>query len=764
MSSNFDPYHQWLGIPSTEQPPNHYRLLGIPLFEGDRSVIELAADRQMSFLRQHGAGPNGDASQKLLNEISTASLVLLNAAKRAQYDSALREQLARLKGPVEAAAPRPAMTAGREKTSSNGLSGAGASSERTQAKAQTLPGESRARTATVSVEESSAARKRQERKEIAALVPIARQLISKHDYGQAIQMIEQVAARDRTPELNDLLHEANELEEEADLLLADLRQSVHSRQLEGISDNLHRMLELKPGNKFARELLESLESYGGKGSGKRYQFDTRGNLLPADDGSWFEGARAAIVVGLVAFVAMSAAVTIYLKDGRQSVTVEIDEGLLKEGAISLVFEGQTFEIKGLGEKILLKPGPNGYEVRRGDQVIVGPTTYTVRKGEKNVLRISVSAVPAATTEVASTPPAQTPPAQSPVALPTAITAPFDSTQARAYQEQWARHLGVPVEFTNSIGMKFMLIPPHQYRRGTSEVDIERVLKEQPDVPRAAFDDEVPQHAVSITKPLYVGKYEVTVGEFRAFATAADYKTDPERGSESFGYDKDFQEVKTGPNYFWNNPGFPVTERHPASNVTWNDSDAFVAWLSRKEGMKYRLPTDAEWDQSCRAGTDTVFYTGNTYASLAGKVNAGDEALQKNTKVWYRGLYAAFDDGFAQSSPVGSFPANPFGLHDMHGNLWEWCNDIYDAGDYKSLGMATVVDPKGPLGPSKRRVARGGSWAEGPLDLRTARRNLTSLLDSGSATIGFRVALEIPGVGSKELAEIAKQAKPVEPQK
>src|SRR5690348_1791027 len=93
MATTFDPYHKWLGIPPTEQPPHHYRLLAIALFEGDADVIDAAANRQMTFLRECGQGPHSAASQRLLNEVSTARLVLLTPQRRAAYDAELRSRL-----------------------------------------------------------------------------------------------------------------------------------------------------------------------------------------------------------------------------------------------------------------------------------------------------------------------------------------------------------------------------------------------------------------------------------------------------------------------------------------------------------------------------------------------------------------------------------------------------------------------------------------------------------------------------------------------
>jgi formylglycine-generating enzyme required for sulfatase activity len=175
-----------------------------------------------------------------------------------------------------------------------------------------------------------------------------------------------------------------------------------------------------------------------------------------------------------------------------------------------------------------------------------------------------------------------------------------------------------------------------------------------------------------------------------------------------------------------------SDDHPVVNVSWNDARAFCAWLSAKEGKTYRLPTEAEWEYAARAGTKTRYHTGDADASVEGYANVADARAKKVFPDW---TTVAFDDGYVFTAPVGQFKANGFGLHDMIGNAWEWCEDGYDAKAYQRGACKDPVVVGGAL-----RVLRGGSWFRGLSDCRSAQR-----LRFGPATqssfLGFRVALQ-----------------------
>jgi formylglycine-generating enzyme required for sulfatase activity len=241
--------------------------------------------------------------------------------------------------------------------------------------------------------------------------------------------------------------------------------------------------------------------------------------------------------------------------------------------------------------------------------------------------------------------------------------------------------------TNTIGMKLVLIPSGVFLMGS------------PDSDQHAFDIEKPQHRVRITQPFYLGVYEVTQGQYRVVT------------SES-------------PSYFKGSDDLPV------ERVSWNDAVAFCNKLSAREGLKpyyqtgtglptggdgYRLPTEAEWEYACRAGSTTRFSFGDEEASL--------------------GEYAWFDgNSDKKTHPVGQKRPNAFGLYDMHGNVWEWCWDGYEENYYANSPGAD------PVGPSQAadRVVRGGSWGSDPLLCRAALRN--RFTPGGRyGDLGFRVA-------------------------
>ena len=168
-------------------------------------------------------------------------------------------------------------------------------------------------------------------------------------------------------------------------------------------------------------------------------------------------------------------------------------------------------------------------------------------------------------------------------------------------------------------------------------------------------------------------------------------------------------------------------------VNWDDAVAFCEWLSKKEGKTYRLPTEAEWEYACRAGTATRYYGGDDPETLATVANVADATFKVDfADEAYYGLRAS--DGYTYTAPVGRFKPNAFGLYDMHGNVWQWCSDWYDS-DYYS--KSPVDDPKGPNS-GHRRVQRGGSWFDWAVLARSAVRSKDSP-DSRNYVTGFRVA-------------------------
>ncbi len=271
--------------------------------------------------------------------------------------------------------------------------------------------------------------------------------------------------------------------------------------------------------------------------------------------------------------------------------------------------------------------------------------------------------------------------------PPPAIAPFDAEQAKAHQEAWAKHLGTAVEISNSLGMKMRLIPPGEFLMGS------------PPSEKGRAEDEL-QHRVLITKSFYLGRCEVTQQEYeRLMARNPSKFSGRDNGSQHPVEVVNWQDAFD----FCNN--FPVKER---LKPYYNSGTREV-----REGNGYRLPTEAEWEYACRAGTTTRWSFGDDENDLP--------------------RYAWVDSNSERRThPVGELGANQFGLHDMHGNVWEWCWDWH--GEYAA---AVASDPTGPAA-GIRRVLRGGAFIYLPKATRCAFRN-HYVPTYRFSDFGFRVA-------------------------
>ena len=280
----------------------------------------------------------------------------------------------------------------------------------------------------------------------------------------------------------------------------------------------------------------------------------------------------------------------------------------------------------------------------------------------------------------------------------------------------------PKQITNCIGMKLTLIPAGEFKMGSGESaeDTAAFFKKTygGDLPPVDFlKTEHPQHRVRITKPFYLGTYHVTRGQFRHFVKDSGYKTDAEKGVRpgTLGWNADKMKMEFSQKYSWLNAGFEQTDEHPVVCVSWNDATAFCKWLNHNEGKTYRLPTEAEWEYACRAGTTTRYYSGDDPETLAKVGNVADATAKEKFPNWKYTIKA--NDGYFFTAPVGRFMPNAFGLYDMHGNAWQWCADWYGAAYYAT---SPTDDPTGPDS-GNVRVLRGGSWFDWPFDCRSAVR-------------------------------------------
>jgi formylglycine-generating enzyme required for sulfatase activity len=236
----------------------------------------------------------------------------------------------------------------------------------------------------------------------------------------------------------------------------------------------------------------------------------------------------------------------------------------------------------------------------------------------------------------------------------------------------------PKNLTNSLGMKFVWIPPGTFKMGSPKEEKER-------------DPGETQHKVTLTKGFYMGVYTVT--------------------------QEQWQEV------MGSNPSKNKGEKNlPVDNVSWNDCQEFIKTLREKDKKPYRLPTEAEWEYACRAGTTTPFHFGEKISTDRANYN-GIEAYGENAKGEHRG----------KTTPVGTFPANAWGLHDMHGNVYQWCQDWF-----AEYSQKDVVDPQGPDTAKTRRVLRGGSFDDRPERCRSAYRYDGYGPDVPCPFYGFRI--------------------------
>jgi formylglycine-generating enzyme required for sulfatase activity/uncharacterized caspase-like protein len=230
-------------------------------------------------------------------------------------------------------------------------------------------------------------------------------------------------------------------------------------------------------------------------------------------------------------------------------------------------------------------------------------------------------------------------------------------------------------------------------------------------------DEKPVHKVSITQPFAMGRYEVTVGEFRQFVNATGYRTDAEKKGSCYSWKQGWKNIK-GAN--WRSPGFSQNDNHPVVCISWNDAMAYAKWLSQQTGKQYSLPSEAQWEYAARAGTETKYWWGNNI----GKNRANCD-----------GCGSRWDD--KSTAPVGSFASNPFGIYDTVGNVWEWCVDPWHS-NYKGAPTDGQVWSGGD---ESYRVLRGGSWNNLPRSARAADRfGLTSV--ERYVNDGFRVVSSV----------------------
>jgi len=280
--------------------------------------------------------------------------------------------------------------------------------------------------------------------------------------------------------------------------------------------------------------------------------------------------------------------------------------------------------------------------------------------------------------------------------------PFDAAEAKRRQEETGRALGLKgveeeVDLGGGVKLTLVLIPAGEFLMGSAETSEELARMYSRFKAEAKwFDPEHPQHRVRITKPFWMGKYELTQEQWEAV--------------------------------MGDNPSQYKGPKNPVESVSWNEVQGFLQKLNaRAAGGGFALPTEAQWEYACRAGSGDQFSFGNAQNSLHRYGNYAD----KNTNLDFSDKEA--DDGFPNTAPVGRFLANAFGLHDMHGNVLEWCSDWYGERYYDA---PPSDDPTGPAD-GRFRVLGGGSWGFNPSYCRSAYRGW-DVPTARYVFVGFRV--------------------------
>ncbi|MAF66867.1 MAG: hypothetical protein CMJ84_14580 [Planctomycetes bacterium] len=712
MTDDFNPYHQWLGIPEKKCPPTHYELLGVSLDEEDHGVIRSAAQRQRAHIEQFKVGPHSAHATQILYQLDEAEVTLLNPQLRRNYDRQVKLfKKRRKKRQIDAVvAPSPIHTGARTVGEESGWF-----REYLGIMSVILGGF----IIMAVVSFYLPWQKLLKNKEPAVVDEVQQpQVVQKVDQApKAVRESEEHPADDTTAEPKGL---GDPIVNSIGMKLVPIPAGefqMGSPDSDSEADDNERPQHLvKITKPFYLSVYEVTQSQYEKVMGvcpwQGKQGVEEGPDYPATYLNWDNAVefcrklseREGVEYHLPTeaqweYACRAGTTTVYsFGDDVSNLgqyawydknAVDIDEWYAHRVGQKLPNPWGLYDTHGnVWEWCQDWHAPYGSEKAVSDPM--GPAQgrdRMIRGGSFTYLASHCRSanrrwfLPTYRRFTFGFRPARTYPL-SPAEKPSAAKTP-DAAAAKKQMTPAQLALGEPI--VNSIGMKLVPIPAGEFQMGSPDSDSE------------ADDIEKPQHLVKITKPFYLAAYEVTQSQYEKVMGVR-----PWQGEDS---------VQEGPDY-------------PATYVNWGDAVEFCRKLSEQEGVEYRLPTEAEWEHACRAGTTTAY-------------SFGDDASNFGQYAWYN--KNTLDIGEKYAHRVGQKLPNPWGLYDMHSNVWEWCQDWY--APYGS--EKAVIDPMGPA-QGKNRVYRGGSiHPRIAIKVRSAQRRYLLPPTGSDFNVGFRPVRTYP---------------------
>jgi len=279
---------------------------------------------------------------------------------------------------------------------------------------------------------------------------------------------------------------------------------------------------------------------------------------------------------------------------------------------------------------------------------------------------------------------------------------------------------------DQLGPELVVIPEGQFMMGSSVNE------------RGRSDHEGPRHRVVLDGGAALGRFEVTVGQFRSFVAETGHRTDAERAGRAKIYDPRTRRITDQPGVNWrlDYQGKRAQDNMPVVHVSWRDAQAYADWLADKTGEPYRLPSEAEFEYALRAGSQWPYPWGVDMPIEPIENLAGDGDRSPTGATWAV-AFPGYNDGHWGPAPVGQFRANAMGLYDMGGNVMEWTADCWHDSYVRAPADGSAWVNRG----CRQHVVRGGSWASTPLLARSAHR-LPMAGNQSDVRVGFRVARDL----------------------